>query len=214
MQEAQHALQVGSQAIEAIVQRLQSLEGAAKQAQQSLIDARAAIGTTERAQSEAQFHERSCHEKVESHGRLALSLGERLQALASNRANVSGELGKLEESVVRERLQAALHTKAERERVLSDARAGLEQVTDELRALEEGRLAVEQGLEPLRQKHHGAAREGAGSRHARRDPCAAPRGSGRHARGDGRADREARAFLAACRPRSTVSPKRSMRWGP
>jgi chromosome segregation protein len=152
MQEAQHALQVGSQSIEAIVQRLQSLEGAAKQAQQSLVDARAAIGAAERAHSEAQFHERSCHEKVESSSRLAASLSERLQALAANRANVSGELGKLEESVVRERLQAALHTKAEREGVLSNARAGLEQVTDELRALEEGKLTVEQGLEPLRQK--------------------------------------------------------------
>jgi len=152
MQEAQHALQAGAQAIELIVQRLQSLEAAAKQAQQALVDARAAIGTAERAHSEAEFHERSCHEKVASSARLATSLAERLQALASNRANVSGELGKLEESAVREKLQAALHAKAERERVLADARAGLEQVTDELRAIEEGRLAVEQGLEPLRQK--------------------------------------------------------------
>ena len=152
MQEAQHALQTGAQSIELIVQRLQSLETAAKDAQQALVDARAAIAAAERAHSEAEFHERSCREKVESHGRLATSLGERLQALASNRANVSGELGKLEESVVRERLQVALHTKGERERVLADARAGMEQVTDELRALEEGRLTVEQGLEPLRQK--------------------------------------------------------------
>ncbi|HEY2630265.1 MAG TPA: chromosome segregation protein SMC [Usitatibacter sp.] len=152
MQEAQHALQSGAQSIEEIVQRLQALEGAAKQAQQSLIDARAAIAAVERAHSEAEFHERSCHEKVESHGRLALSLGERLHALASNRANVSEELGKLEESVVRERLQVALHTKADRERVLSDARAGVEHITDELRALEEGKLAVEQNLDPLRER--------------------------------------------------------------
>jgi chromosome segregation protein len=152
MQEAQHALQTGAQAIETIVQRLQSLEGAAKQGQQALIDARAAVGTAERAHSEAQFHERSCHEKVASSSRLASSLSERLQALGSSRSSVSEELGKLEETVVRERLQVALHTKADRERVLSDSRAGLEQVTDELRALEEGRMAVEQGLEPLRQK--------------------------------------------------------------
>ena len=152
MQEAQHALQAGSQAIETIVQRLQSLEEAAKRAQQSLIDARTAISTSERAHSEAQFHERSCHEKVESHARLATSLGERLQALASNRANVSEELSRLEEGAVRERLQAALHTKAGRERVLADARAGLEQISEELRALDEGRLAVEQSLDPLREK--------------------------------------------------------------
>jgi len=135
-----------------IVQRLQSLEDAAKAAQQALSDARTAIATAERAHSEAQFHERSCHEKVESHARLASSLSERLGALASTRSSVSEELGKLEESVVRERLQAALHTKAERERVLADARSGLEQVTDELRALEEGKLAVEQGLDPLRER--------------------------------------------------------------
>ncbi len=42
--------------------------------------------------------------------------------------------------------------KAERERALSDARAGLEHITDELRSLEEGRLAVEQALGPLRER--------------------------------------------------------------
>jgi chromosome segregation protein len=152
MQEAQHALQAGSEAIEEIVQRLQALETAAQQAQQSLIEARAAITTAERAHSEAQFHLRSCHEKVESFSLLASSLSERLQALSSSRSSVSEELGKLEESVVRERLQAALHTKSERERVLADARAGLEQVTDELRALDEAKLAVEQNLDPLRER--------------------------------------------------------------
>ena len=150
MQEAQHALQAGAQAIEVIVQRLQSLEQAAAAAQQALVDARAAISAAERAHSEAQFHERSCHDKVASAALLAASLAERLQALASTRSDVSGELGRLEEGQVRERLQAALATKAEREQVLGDARAGLEHIGDELRTLEESRLAVEQGLEPMR----------------------------------------------------------------
>ncbi|MBL0143142.1 MAG: chromosome segregation protein SMC [Betaproteobacteria bacterium] len=152
MQEAQAALLAGSQKVEEVVQRLQGLELGAKQAGEALNAARAAIMTAERAVQEANFQERSCHEKVESQGRLAVSLGERMAALAANRANVSLELGKLEEGTVRERLQAALAVKAERERTLSDARAGLEHLTDELRTLEEGRLAAEQTLNPLRER--------------------------------------------------------------
>ncbi len=152
MQEAQHALESGSAKIEEIVQRLQSLERAAKDAQLALGAARAAIATAERAHTEALFHERSCHEKVESQGRLAVSLGERLQALAMNRDNVSAELGKLEEGQVRDKLQSALRVKSERERVLADARAGLEHITGELRGIEESRLAVEQNLNPLRER--------------------------------------------------------------
>ena len=152
MQEAQHALETGSATIEEIVQRLQSLEGAAREAQSSLAAARAAITIADRALSEAQFHERSCHEKVASQGRLAVSLGERLQALSTNRDNVQAELGKLEEGQVREKLQAALQVKSKRERVLADARAGLEHLTDELRGIEESRLSVEQNLTPLRDR--------------------------------------------------------------
>jgi chromosome segregation protein len=65
---------------------------------------------------------------------------------------VQAELGRLEEGTVRERLSAALAVKAERERALADARAGLEHITEELRALEEGRMAVEQALGPLRER--------------------------------------------------------------
>ncbi|HSS26746.1 MAG TPA: chromosome segregation protein SMC, partial [Usitatibacter sp.] len=152
MQEAQHALQTGAQAIEAIVQRLQALEAGAREAQQALSAAREAISAADRAHSEAEFHERSCHEKVASSSRLASSLSERLATLSTSRSDVSNELGKLEEGQVRERLQAALHLKSERERVLSDARAGVEHISDELRSLEEGRLTVEQSLDPLREK--------------------------------------------------------------
>ncbi len=152
MQEAQHALQAGSQKIEEIVQRLQELEGAARQASAALDAARAGVAAAERAAQEARFHERSLHDKVESQGRLAVSLGERVAALTANRAGVSEELGRLEEGAVRERLQAALAVKADAERALADARAGLEHITDELRGLEEGRLAAEQTLGPLRER--------------------------------------------------------------
>jgi chromosome segregation protein len=152
MQEAQHALEQGAQKIEEVVQRLQALEQAARDAQAALTAAREAVSAAERAQSEARFHERSCNDKVEAQGRLAVSLTERLTALAANRENVSAELSQLEEGQVRERLQAALTVKGERERVLAAARTGLEGLNDELRALEEGRLTVEQSLDPLRNK--------------------------------------------------------------
>ncbi|MEO7741608.1 MAG: chromosome segregation protein SMC [Usitatibacter sp.] len=152
MSQAQHALHAGSQKIEEVVQRLQGLEARARQAQGDLDAARVAVSTAERALSEAQFHERSCHEKVDSHARMAVSLGERLATLATNREGVSAELAELEEGQVRDKLQAALTVKSERERVLADARSGLEHITDELRSLEEGRMAVEQNLDPLREK--------------------------------------------------------------
>jgi len=152
MQEAQHALQQGSQAIEQIVQRLQALEDAAKQAQSELQSAREAIAQAERALSEARFNERSCQERAASQSQLALSLGERLQALTANREKVSGELAQLEEGQVRERLQAALEVRRERERILADARSGLEGLSTQLRTLEEGRLEVEQRLNPLRER--------------------------------------------------------------
>ncbi|MBC8021470.1 MAG: AAA family ATPase, partial [Burkholderiales bacterium] len=152
MQEAQHALEQGSQKIEEVVQRLQALEQGARDSEAALAEAREAISAAERAQSEARFHERSCNDKVESQSRLAVSLGERLTALASNRENVSAELGQLEEGQVRERLQSALQLKSERERVLAEARTGLESLGDELRGLEENRLSVEQSLDPLRNK--------------------------------------------------------------
>jgi chromosome segregation protein len=152
MQEAQHALETGSQRIEEIVQRLQALEGEARQAAEALNGARAAIMAAERAVQEARFHERSCHEKAESQGRLAVTLGERVAALSATRASVTAELGALEEGAVRGRLQAALAVKADAERALADARAGLEHLTEELRALDEGRLAAEQTLGPLRER--------------------------------------------------------------
>ncbi|MDQ3027649.1 MAG: chromosome segregation protein SMC [Pseudomonadota bacterium] len=152
MQEAQHGLQAGSQKIDGVVQRLEALEHASSEAQRALDLAREAISATERAVTEARFSERSAHDRVEAQGHLAVSLAERLQALASNRESVTAELGGLEEGQVREKLQAALQVKSERERVLGDARAGLEHITDELRALDEGRLAVEQNLNPLRER--------------------------------------------------------------
>jgi chromosome segregation protein len=152
MSEAQHALEQGSQKIQEIVDRLQELENASRDAQQRLADARAAVSTAERAVSEARYNERSARERVQSQAALAVSLGERLEALSRNRENVNEELGQLEEGQVREKLQAALTVKTERERVLADARAGLEHITDELRSLEESRLSVEQGLNPLRER--------------------------------------------------------------
>jgi chromosome segregation protein len=152
MQEAQHALETGAAKMDEIVRRLEIAEAQARAAQQALDAARAAISNADRALAEARFHERSCQEKAQSQGHLAVSLQERLEALSASRENVQNELSQLEEGNVRERLQAALEVKMERERVLSDARAGLEHLTDRLRELEEARLGAEQGLNPLREK--------------------------------------------------------------
>ena len=122
MQEAQHALEQGSQKIEVVVQRLQALEQAARDAQAALNGARESVSAAERAQSEARFHERSCNDKAEAQARLAQSLAERIATLAANRQRSHGAFA-ARGGQVRERLQAALTVKAEREKVLADARA-------------------------------------------------------------------------------------------
>src|SRR5258708_39627977 len=105
MQEAQHALESGSQLIEEIVQRLQALEGAETRARAALDGARAAILAAERAVNEAQYQERSAHDKSEGQARLAVSRGARRQALASERRSVPDELGQRDASYLRDRLQ-------------------------------------------------------------------------------------------------------------
>ncbi|HET7547658.1 MAG TPA: chromosome segregation protein SMC [Usitatibacter sp.] len=152
MQEAQHAMEQGSRAIEAIVQRLQALEEAAKSAQSALDAARAGIAAAERAVSEARYQERSARDKAQAQSQLAVSLSERLAALSANREGAAAELAQLDEGNVRERLQQALEVKSERERLLADARGGLEHVTERLREIEESRMSVEQGLNPLRER--------------------------------------------------------------
>jgi chromosome segregation protein len=152
MQEAQHAMEQGSRAIEAIVQRLQALEEAAKSAQSALDAARGGIAAAERAVSEARYQERSARDKAQAQAQLAVSLSERLAALSANREGAAAELAQLDEGNVRERLQQALEVKSERERLLADARGGLEHVTERLREIEESRMSVEQGLNPLRER--------------------------------------------------------------
>src|SRR5437762_1025125 len=126
MQEAQRALEQGSRSIEHIVQRLQALEQAAAAAQRGLQEARERVASAERALSEARFGERSAHDRAASQAQLAVSLAERVEAIAGNRRKVEEELAGLEEGQVRERLQQALENKRDRERILGDARAGLE----------------------------------------------------------------------------------------
>lgn len=152
LQEAQHALEAGSQRIAAIVQRLEVAEAAEREAQAVLQRARDAAVQAERAVAEARFQEKRCHDQVEAQARLVASLAERLTALAATRDAATGELSRLEEGSVRARLQSALAVKAEREAALSQARAGLELVSDELRSLDESRLVAEQALGPLRER--------------------------------------------------------------
>ena len=171
MQEAQHALEQGSQKIEAIVQRLQALEARGEARRRRALDgARAAILAAERAQQEARFHERSCHDKVASQGaarRLAgrAPAGARRQPRPTSRA----ELGKLEEGSVRERLQGAL---AGEERAREGARRCARRASStsptSCARLEEGPHVGRAEPEPAAREDHGAAHQGAGSR--RRTP--------------------------------------------
>jgi chromosome segregation protein len=144
-----------------------------------------------------------------SQSQLALSLGERLQALTANRDKVSTELAQLEEGQVRERLQAALEVRRERERTLAEARSGLGKPLDAVAHARGGAPRSRAAPESAARADHGAAHQGAGSGDACGAVPAAARRCRHVARRARRADREARAFLVA--PGGDQSPGRGNR---
>jgi chromosome segregation protein len=152
MHDAQKKLQEGSERINELTQSLIELEDRQAAGETALQAARDAVNAAERGVQEANFFEKSCHDKIQSLQNFAQSLGARVEALNSNHAGVTAELERMQEGNIRERLQGALERRAAREAELARAREMLDGATGKLKQLEESRTAIERGLQPMRDK--------------------------------------------------------------
>ncbi len=152
MQDAQQKLQEGADRVNELMDALIGLEDKQKQAEAALQDARNAAVAAERGTQEAQFFEKSCHEKIASLATFAGSLISRAQSLAGSREAIAVELDQMHEGNLRERLQGALSRRAEREAELTKARDALDGATGRLKTLEETKSAIEHSLQPMRDK--------------------------------------------------------------
>jgi chromosome segregation protein len=152
MAEAQARLEEGGNRIGEMTDKLMELEQTQQQAERALADARERVSAADRAAQEANYFERSCHDKIKSLSDMVLQLAQRAEAVTMSRNALQGELDNLQEGNIRERLQAALALRTEQEKALAAAREAMDSATGKLRELEERKSASEKSLQPLRDK--------------------------------------------------------------
>ena len=152
MTEAQARLEEGGNRIGEMTDKLMEFEQAQQDSERTLADARERVNAADRAAQEANFFERSCHDKIKALSDMVAQLLQRGEAVALSRAALSTELENLQEGNIRERLQAALELRGEREKALAAARETMDSATGKLKELEGRRAAIEHSLQPLRDK--------------------------------------------------------------
>jgi len=152
MLEAQARLEEGGNRIGELTDALMLIEDKQKETERALADARERVSAAERSAQEANYFERSCHDKIKSLTEMTSQLSKRFELVTSSRLALAGELDNLQEGNIRERLQAALATRTEREKALADAREAMESASGKLKGLEENKANVERSLQPLRDK--------------------------------------------------------------
>jgi len=152
MLEAQARLEEGGNKIGELTDALMLIEDQQKQTERALADARERVNAAERSAQEANYFERSCHDKIKSLSEMSGQLSKRFELVTASRFALGTELEGLQEGNIRERLQTALATRTEREKMLADARDAMEAATGKLKGLEEAKASVERNLQPLRDK--------------------------------------------------------------
>ncbi len=152
MQAAQAALAEGGNKIGELTDQLMVLEDAQKAAEKALSEARERVNAADRAAQEANYFERSCHDKIKSLTDMVAQLAQRVEALAANRAALTTDLEGLQEGNIRERLQTALTTRTEKEKALAGARDAMDAASGQLKGLETRRHEIETSLQPLRDR--------------------------------------------------------------
>ncbi len=152
MAEAQAALEVGGNKISEITDKLMALEDKQREAERALADARDRVNAAERGAQEANYFERSCHDKIKSMTEMVAQLAKRWDAVTGSRTALATELDNLQEGNIRERLQGALNTRLDAEKALAAARDAMDSASGKLKELEDSRHTIEQSLQPLRDK--------------------------------------------------------------
>ncbi len=152
MLEAQARLEEGGNKIGELTDALMLIEEKQREAERALSDARERVSAGERAAQEANYFERSCHDKIKSLTEMVTQLAKRHELVAASRIGLVSELDGLQEGNIRERLQAALTSRGDREKALTAARDAMEAATGKLKGLEESKSTIERSLQPLRDK--------------------------------------------------------------
>ena len=152
MLEAQARLEEGGNKIAELTDALMLIEDQQREAERALADARERVSAAERGAQEANYFERSCHDKIKALTEMTTQLARRHEAVAASRLALAGELDGLQEGNIRDRLQQALQARGDREKALAAARDAMESATGKLKLLEESKAAVERNLQPLRDK--------------------------------------------------------------
>ena len=152
MLEAQARLEEGGNKIGELTDALMLIEVAQREAELALADARERVSAAERGAQEANFFERSCHDKIKALTEMTTQLARRFDAVTGSCQALAGELEGLQEGNLRERLQQALEARTESEKMLAAARDAMESATGKLKLLDERKATVERSLQPLRDK--------------------------------------------------------------
>jgi chromosome segregation protein len=152
MAAAQAALEEGGNKISEITDKLMALEDKQRETERALNDARERVNAAERGAQEANYFERSCHDKIKALTEMVAQLAKRWDAVTGSRAALATELTNLQEGNIRERLQTALNLRQETEKALAAARNAMDSASGKLKELEDARHAIEQNLQPLRDK--------------------------------------------------------------
>ncbi len=122
------------------------------QQEQQLTMARSQLRDLELAAQQAVFAERTHQQKVEELKRTIITATTQAASVYESMQQGMLELENMEDLSVQAGLQELLEKRSEQERLLSDARHELDQLTQQLRTLEDGKTQAERDLQPQRER--------------------------------------------------------------
>jgi chromosome segregation protein len=125
---------------------------AREQAEAALAEGHERLRIAELAAQEANFAERSCHDKIAELARRGDSLVAQVEQQQTLLSQATGERESIDWTPVEEALQRQLAARGQAEQALAIARDAVETLGASLRAAEEARLVAEQKLDPARAK--------------------------------------------------------------
>ena len=149
---AEASLAAHQQLMDAAAAQLQVAEEVHKQAEEALNAQRQALQQAEHEEQESVFYEKECSSKINEIQSSIQVILEQSGAAAQQLEQLRGELAGQQDQDLRQRLQAQLEQRVQREQALAAARSRQEELAQGLRGAEEERLACEQKLEPLRNR--------------------------------------------------------------
>ena len=149
---AEASLAHHQQAMKAATERVEATLQAHAQAEQALNAQRQALQQAEHEDQEAIFYEKECSSKINEILSSIKVIHEQTDAAARQLAQLGIDLAAQQDEDLRQRLQAQLELRLQREQNLSAARTRQEELAQGLRSADEERLVCEQKLEPLRNR--------------------------------------------------------------